>query len=211
MDADKKARLEAAGFKVGTPAEFLDDISKQKPQKFPYTDADLERIKRDSAEQEAYEPYAESLRYDPDTGFLHIGLRSGANLVYVARSLRGLANATDEQLARGHIRGGRALFFDDLNVQISLLALITDLESVVTATNHWNYRVVKRSTDNKGKPLAEPFVGIYEAHYKSGEEKPYSISKEPTEVQAETVDELAQVLNGMREALSKPVLNWEEF
>ncbi|HEX8236063.1 MAG TPA: DUF2442 domain-containing protein [Abditibacteriaceae bacterium] len=92
---------------------------------FPYSDEDLRRIARESEERRAREPHAEDVRYDPATGLLHIALRGGATVATPARELRGLNDATDGNLSDVRVVDGRALFWDSLDVQMTLIAVLS--------------------------------------------------------------------------------------
>ena len=69
----------------------------------------------------------------------------------------------------------------------------------------WNYRVVKRVYDD-GTVL----FTIHEAYYdETG--KPSAITENPTRPQGETFEELQGDMEYYQMALSKPILNWEDF
>lgn len=77
---------------------------------------------------------------------------------------------------------------------------------------HWNYRVVKRSTDEDGNTLDEPVFAVHEAYYKEDDDIPEWITSTPMAPLGSTLDELREVLiELMGHALNKPVLEWEEF
>ena len=101
---------------------------------FPYADADLECIRRDSAAQHDREPCAEAARFDGATGLLHLQLRGGTLLSFPARRLPGLSDVPDEALAGVRVVDGRALFWDSLDVQMSLLAILGTVLGVLTAS-----------------------------------------------------------------------------
>ena len=103
---------------------------------FPYTDADLERIGRESTEQEAREPYAEAVSYNPKTGMVDLTLRGGVELAFPASALYGLDvdNATAEELEDVRVVGGRSLFWDSLDVQMSLTAVLGRVLGVLTSS-----------------------------------------------------------------------------
>ena len=71
----------------------------------------------------------------------------------------------------------------------------------------WNYRVVRRSFSS-----GDAILGIHTAYYHFSEDvTPHSISTEPRQPLAESVDGLAAELERFREALGKPVLEWSNF
>ncbi len=72
----------------------------------------------------------------------------------------------------------------------------------------WNYRVVRRDA---GDGSGETFLAIHEAYYEKGKERPAGITKEAVTASAESLEELGQVLDMMRAALSKPVLEYDDF
>jgi hypothetical protein len=63
----------------------------------------------------------------------------------------------------------------------------------------WNYRLVKN----------EKLLQIHEVYYRN--EKPHSITADPVALCGETMEELAKVIDLMKEALSKPILDYEDF
>jgi hypothetical protein len=68
----------------------------------------------------------------------------------------------------------------------------------------WNYRVIRQT---KG---VETFLAIHEV-YLDSVGNPTAITKEPVEVMGENEDELRWVLDRMREALDRPVLEATQF
>ena len=69
----------------------------------------------------------------------------------------------------------------------------------------WNYRVVRRT--HRG----ETFYAFHQAHYGPDKERPHSISVTPTHAQGETPEELAAELDKFREALAKPILEYDDY
>jgi len=102
----------------------------------PISDKDLEAVKRETAKRHAREPFAQSAIYDARSGTLTVALRGGSIVCADARALRGLGEATDEQLASVRIYDGRALFWDALDVQYSLLAFLSDALGIQTLQGH---------------------------------------------------------------------------
>lgn len=100
------------------------------------SDADIVRITRESEERRQREPHADSVSYDSSTRDLLVTLRGGSIIRTDARSLRGLGEATDEQLANVHVHDGRALFFDALDVQFSLIAFLSDALGLLTLSGN---------------------------------------------------------------------------
>lgn len=70
----------------------------------------------------------------------------------------------------------------------------------------WNYRVVKRTWDN-----GTVIFAIHEAYYDEGKLEPGTITINPCWPQGESLEELQEDLEWYREALSRPILNWEDF
>lgn len=82
------------------------------------TDAELDRIKRETFERDAVEPRLQAVKYDKRTGRLTMTLQGDVQVSLPARSLKGLADATDKQLAAPVIRErGSSLHFDELDQQ----------------------------------------------------------------------------------------------
>ncbi len=126
---------------------------------FPYSDAALERIRRQTKAKHASEPHAVAVHYDAATGLLHIKLRNGASVAAPARKLRGLKNADDEQLAKVRIENGRALFWDALDVQFSLIAALAAITGLTTASD---------SAQRAGKVRSEKKAAAARANGKMG-------------------------------------------
>ena len=78
-----------------------------------------------------------------------------------------------------------------------------------TTGGTWNYRVVRRPRGDGS--TGESFLAIREAHYGEDKERPESITQEPTIVTGDTPEELTAELDRVREALSKPVLEYDDF
>jgi hypothetical protein len=71
----------------------------------------------------------------------------------------------------------------------------------------WNYRIVRRPWGDGS--TGEKFFAIHEAFYSDDKEKPERFTAEPAVVTGDTPEELADVLDKMREALTKPVLEYD--
>jgi hypothetical protein len=67
----------------------------------------------------------------------------------------------------------------------------------------WNYRVIRRTVAD------EDAYAIHEVYHTDGE--PKSCSVNPVYPQGETLDELVEDSRKYGNALSKPVLNYEDF
>jgi len=72
---------------------------------------------------------------------------------------------------------------------------------------YWNYRVVKKKYLIGDE--TNYIYGIHEAYYEG--DTPVNITKDPISVDSEDLKDLPQILNQMKEALSKPVLLYEDF
>ena len=73
----------------------------------------------------------------------------------------------------------------------------------------WNYRVIKRTfVTNTGN--RENQFGIYEVYY-NDDGKPISCTSEPVEPVGETLEEFKKSLESYTAALTKPVLEYEDF
>ena len=91
----------------------------------PLTDAEISASEQRGLERDRTSPRIVAAAYDKITGALALTFMDGQTVTAPARSLPGLADATDAQLSdlapgeRGH-----ALFFDELDQQYSTIALI---------------------------------------------------------------------------------------
>ncbi len=66
---------------------------------------------------------------------------------------------------------------------------------------YWNYRVI-RTLGHDGVP----YYGIHEVYYNE-EGKPTAMTENAVDVGGDTKSEIKSVLNGMKRALSKKILN----
>jgi hypothetical protein len=80
----------------------------------------------------------------------------------------------------------------------------------------WNYRVMRHAPD-PAKGLREPWYAIHEVYYRNDEVDDLSVGVSETEythdpitVSGGDLDELRWMLDKMREALEKPVLDYQE-
>ena len=80
---------------------------------------------------------------------------------------------------------------------------------------YWSYRVVRRTTDDKGKPVKEPYHAMHEVYFAedpvSGEPVPHLWNPRPEELTGETVEDLIWTLNSMLKDIKKPVLLEEDM
>ena len=70
----------------------------------------------------------------------------------------------------------------------------------------WNYRVIRHRDLNGG----DDFLQIHEVHYDE-EGNPALVTERGVKVGSETPEGLSEVLDMMRAAISRPVLNFEDF
>lgn len=91
----------------------------------PLTDTEAARLEKQTRQQAAQEPAIVAARYDAATGALVLNMRGDTVISHPARSISGLENATDEQLADVLPRSlGTSLHFPSLDAQYSTLALL---------------------------------------------------------------------------------------
>jgi hypothetical protein len=71
----------------------------------------------------------------------------------------------------------------------------------------WNYRVLRHKED----PLSEngEWLSIHEVHYQDG--KPTMCTAGPPGAGGETLEEIVKCLDLMKEALDKPILDYDDF
>jgi hypothetical protein len=75
--------------------------------------------------------------------------------------------------------------------------------------SHWNYRVVHQVFIHENGEKEDSY-GIHECYY-DDDGNPRAISTLPDQPVAETVEGLQDVLSHMEQALSKPVLEYNDF
>lgn len=91
----------------------------------PITAAELRRVNKATRLADATEPRAVAAAYDAATGKLIITMRGGAVLSVPVSTFKALSHATPKQLAEVVAGdGGAALFWDELDVQIGIIALL---------------------------------------------------------------------------------------
>ena len=89
------------------------------------TDADFERIARETAERDKIEPRVVAASFDAVAGTLLLQFRDGQVVSTPMRALPGLAEATGEELAEVRPQSnGSSLHWDTLDVQYSTIALL---------------------------------------------------------------------------------------
>lgn len=73
-------------------------------------------------------------------------------------------------------------------------------------SNTWNYRVVRHKSQREGWP---DHLQIHEVHYEN--DKPVSVSADGARIGGDNVDEIKWALERIREALEKPILEYDSF
>lgn len=73
----------------------------------------------------------------------------------------------------------------------------------------WNYRIVRKVY--KVANAQEEIYTIHEAYYYEGKETPYTITNESLYPTGKTLEELKADLEHYMEALTKPVLEYDDF
>lgn len=80
---------------------------------------------------------------------------------------------------------------------------------------YWSYRVVRRTTDDKGNPVKEPYHAMHEVYFVedpvSGEPVPHLWDPKPETLEGGTVEDLIWTLNAMLKDIKKPVYNEEDM
>ena len=100
----------------------------------PIPDADIDRVRLETQTRDKVEPRILSATFDPASGNLVVVFRDGQSLSSPARKLRGLGEGTDQQLADLYPEeDGAALYWGELDVQFSTIALIEDIFGIKTA------------------------------------------------------------------------------
>lgn len=78
-----------------------------------------------------------------------------------------------------------------------------------TEVSHWNYRVLERETD-----YGETTLAVYEVYYDS-DGNPVGHTQEPiapeVDAEFENVEDLKKVLEAMKQAADKPVLEYDSL
>jgi hypothetical protein len=98
------------------------------------TAAEFAEIRRRTKEEDAIEPRAERITYDPRKKHVVLHLHRGAVVALPVGRIRWLRDATPAQLRRLYAdRFGDAIICDDLDMHISIKGLLRDLVGVTGA------------------------------------------------------------------------------
>jgi hypothetical protein len=89
------------------------------------TDAELTQAKRRWETERAQRPIPVSIRFDAASGRIVVEFANGAAFMVPARSLEGLAEATDEQLAEVELLGETGLHWESLDIDYSISGLMS--------------------------------------------------------------------------------------
>lgn len=91
----------------------------------PITEAELSRVRRETAESDLTEPRIIRTSYDNRTRQLHLILRDGVGADIPVDLFAELANASSKQIADCKIReNGASLHWDELDVQMTTIAIL---------------------------------------------------------------------------------------
>ncbi|MCL6708576.1 DUF2442 domain-containing protein [Pseudomonas sp. R2.Fl] len=88
------------------------------------TDQELDEAKRRWAEERAGRPVPVAVRYDATSGRILVDFENDAAFLFPARSLEGLEEATDEQLAEVELLGETGLHWESLDVDYTIAGLM---------------------------------------------------------------------------------------
>lgn len=91
------------------------------------TDAELMEAKRRWEVERAQRPIPVSARFDGPSGRIVVEFANGAAFMVPARSLEGLADAADEQLAEVELLGETGLHWESLDVDYSISGLMSGM------------------------------------------------------------------------------------
>ncbi|MCJ9750144.1 DUF2442 domain-containing protein [Neorhizobium sp. BETTINA12A] len=89
------------------------------------TDAELTQAKRRWETERAQRPVPVSVRFDSASGRIVVEFANGAAFMVPARSLEGLTEAEDEQLAEVALLGETGLHWESLDVDYSISGLMS--------------------------------------------------------------------------------------
>lgn len=90
-----------------------------------WSDAEIDRALARGERRAATEPQASSARYDRRTGRVRVELTNGCSFVFPARSLQGMAGASDAELAEIEIMGiGYGLHWPALDADFTVPGLL---------------------------------------------------------------------------------------
>lgn len=111
------------------------------------SDAQLERVRRQSAERDRLRPRAVRAHYDAGAKRLVVELKNGVTLLIPPRLVQGLSGASDESLASVQMTAsGNALHWEALDVQMS----VEGLAAGIFGTQKWMEQVGAASLGRKG-------------------------------------------------------------
>jgi hypothetical protein len=89
------------------------------------TDAELAQAKQRWEAERKHRPIPLSVRFDKPSGRIVVEFANGAAFMVPARSLEGLTEATDEQLAEVVLLGETGLHWESLDVDYSISGLMS--------------------------------------------------------------------------------------
>ena len=89
------------------------------------TDAELTQAKRRWETERAQRPVPVSVRFDAASGRIVVEFANGAAFMVPARSLEGLEEATDEQLAEVELLGETGLHWESLDMDYSISGVMS--------------------------------------------------------------------------------------
>ncbi|WJR65489.1 DUF2442 domain-containing protein [Neorhizobium sp. CSC1952] len=91
------------------------------------TDTELAEAKRRWETERSQRPIPVSVRFDALSGRIVVEFANGAAFMVPARSLEGLTDATDEQLAEVELLGETGLHWESLDVDYSISGLMSGI------------------------------------------------------------------------------------
>jgi len=91
------------------------------------TDTELAEAKRRWETERSQRPIPVSVRFDASSGRIVVEFANGAAFMVPARSLEGLTDATDEQLAEVELLGETGLHWESLDVDYSISGLMSGI------------------------------------------------------------------------------------
>jgi hypothetical protein len=101
------------------------------------TDEALARIERETREQDEREPRVKRASYVPQSKCLILDMVNGAVLMVPAQLLKGFEKAKPQQIeALRVVSNGTAIHWDELDVQMTTLAIIQRVLGVKTVAEH---------------------------------------------------------------------------
>ncbi|SMF06875.1 Protein of unknown function [Xaviernesmea oryzae] len=91
------------------------------------TDTELAEAKRRWETERSRRPIPVSVRFDASSGRIVVEFANGAAFMVPARSLEGLTDAADEQLAEVELLGETGLHWESLDVDYSISGLMSGI------------------------------------------------------------------------------------